>query len=174
MMDLRVIPFGHGAGKLLTLECFIPAICLSPLQQQAPGEIDECPHQNLAPKVEPTSTIIRKAMAKNFILLKAWGMVNKDSIQWKLAKAIAKQVVVMKLLRLNDAFNKRCCIFYTLKWFMVYIASNYQTLKIQISRIMKLEKTTFRQSKSLTLSQANSSPLQIWCNRFTFALLHIV
>ena len=39
----------------------------------------------------------------------------------------------------------------------------------QISQIMKLEKSIFRQSKSLTSSQADSSPLQKWCNIFTFA-----
>ena len=172
MTDLRVIPDGHGFGKLLTLVCFHPALCFVPLQQQAFAGADGCPHQKLSPKVEPTSTIIRKAMARNFIFWKlgGWSTVNmkcndyrpnkynkeffgfiwdkkkeypiiltKDSIQWKLAKAIAKQVVVMKLLRLNDAFNKRYCIFYTLKWFMVYIACNYQSLKNQINQIMKLE-----------------------------------
>ena len=74
----------------------------------------------------------------------------------------------MKLLQLNDAFNKRYCIFYTLKLLMVYIACNYQALKNQISQIMKLEKSIFRQSKSLTSSQADGSPLKKWCNRFTF------
>ena len=43
---------------------------------------------------------------------------------------------------------------------MVYIACNYQALKNQISRIMKLEKSIFRQSKSLTSSQADISPLK--------------
>ena len=81
-----------------------------------------------------------------------------------LAMAIAKvreiELLLWKLLRLNDAFNKRYCIFYTLNLIHGLHFCNSQTVNYQISQIRKLEKSIVRQSNCDTSSQANNSELK--------------
>ena len=81
-----------------------------------------------------------------------------------LAMAIAKvretELLLWKLLRLNDAFNKRYCIFYTLRLIHGLHFCNYQTVNNKISQIRKLDKSIVRPIKSYTSSHTNNTPLK--------------
>ena len=78
----------------------------------------------------------------------------------QMAKVRELALLLFKLLRWNDAFDKRYCIFYTLFLIRGLHSCNYQTINYQIIQIRKLEKPIVRPIKSCTSSQTNNSPLK--------------